>query len=167
MRTISWTQGDEGPGEVVTFEYGGLDISYRKQNADGTLRRHAGFRGLEQGEECCGHGDSGHPVTGGENQSMSTLEETVAALQRRVEALETENAGLRRQAPDHSLVDQPTSRRHLLFGSAGLLGALAGGSLLAHSSVASAASAPQVEDRQVAILRISPTVMRSRGVLLG
>jgi len=95
---------------------------------------------------------------------MSTLEETVAALQRRVEALETENIGLRRQVPDRSLVDQPTSRRHLLFGSAGLLGALAGRSLLTHTPVASAASASQVEDRQVAALRISPTVMRSRGV---
>ena len=43
---------------------------------------------------------------------MSTLEETVAALQRRVEALETENAGLRGQLPDQLLVDQTTSRRH-------------------------------------------------------
>lgn len=95
---------------------------------------------------------------------MNTLEETVAALQRRVEALETENAGLRRHMPDQSLVDRPTSRRHLLLGSAGLLGALTGGSLLTHTSVASASSAPQVEDRHMATLRISPTVMRSRGV---
>ena len=95
---------------------------------------------------------------------MSTLEEAVAALQRRVEALEMENVGLRRQVPDHSLVDQPTSRRHLLFGSAGLLGALAGGSLLTHTPAASASSAPRGDDRQLATLRISPTVMRSRGV---
>ncbi len=103
-------------------------------------------------------------MTDGENQSMSMLEETVAALQRRVEALEMENTGLRRHVQGRALADQPTSRRRLLFGSAGLLGALAGGSLLAHTSVASAASDPQVEDRQVATLRISPTVMRSKGV---
>jgi hypothetical protein len=94
---------------------------------------------------------------------MSTLEETVAALQRRVEALETENAGLRRRVPDQLLVDQPTSRRTLLFGGAGVLGALAGGSLLTHTSVAAAAGAPHSEDR-VSSLHISPTVMRSKGV---
>jgi hypothetical protein len=94
---------------------------------------------------------------------MNTLEEAVDALQRRVGALEMENGGLRRQVLDGSRADRPTSRRHLLFGSAGLLGALAGGSLLTHTSVASA-SAVQVEDRQIATLRASPTVMRSRGV---
>lgn len=95
---------------------------------------------------------------------MSTLEETVAALQCRVEALETENIGLRRQLPDRSQSEQTTSRRHLLFGGAGLLGALAGGSLLTQTSVAAASAAPHVEDRPVSTLRISPTVMRSRGV---
>lgn len=92
---------------------------------------------------------------------MSSLEEIVAALQRRVEALEAENIGLRRQVPDRSSAERPTSRRHLLVGSAGLLGALAGGSLLTHTAVAAASAA---EDRPMATLRISPTVMRSRGV---
>ncbi len=45
VRTISWAQGDEGPGEVITFEYGGLDISYYKQNADGSYVAKPAFAG--------------------------------------------------------------------------------------------------------------------------
>lgn len=37
VRTVSWSQGDEGPVETVTFEYGALDISYSIQNPDGSL----------------------------------------------------------------------------------------------------------------------------------
>ncbi len=45
VRTISWTQSDEGPGEVITFEYGGLDITYSKQNADGSYVAKPAFAG--------------------------------------------------------------------------------------------------------------------------
>jgi type VI secretion system Hcp family effector len=45
VRTMSWTEGDAGPSEVVTFEYGALDMSYRKQNADGTYATKPVFGG--------------------------------------------------------------------------------------------------------------------------
>jgi type VI secretion system secreted protein Hcp len=45
VRTISWTQGAEGPGELITFEYGGLDITYYKQNANGSYAATPAFAG--------------------------------------------------------------------------------------------------------------------------
>ena len=45
VRTISWAEAYEGPVEVVTFEYGGLDISYNKQNPDGTYVATPAFAG--------------------------------------------------------------------------------------------------------------------------
>ena len=57
VHTISWAAGNEGPAEVLTFEYGALDVSYYKQNADGTSH-HSDLRGLESGKECRGYGGS-------------------------------------------------------------------------------------------------------------
>jgi type VI secretion system secreted protein Hcp len=37
IRTIAWSHDDETPRETVTFEYGGLSISYATPKPDGTL----------------------------------------------------------------------------------------------------------------------------------
>lgn len=37
VKTISWSHDDESPKETVTFEYGGLQVHYVQQNADGTF----------------------------------------------------------------------------------------------------------------------------------
>ena len=37
VKTISWSYDDESPKETTTFEYGGLQVHYSKQNPDGTL----------------------------------------------------------------------------------------------------------------------------------
>jgi type VI secretion system secreted protein Hcp len=37
VKTISYSYDDEAPKETITFEYGGLQIRYRQQKADGTF----------------------------------------------------------------------------------------------------------------------------------
>ena len=100
---------------------------------------------------------------------MSDLTQTVETLLRRVEALEAENARLRRQAapqlpsPEHS-----ASRRQLLLGAAGMAGVLAGGAALAHAQPASAASASAsaqaASTRKEQTLCITLTPLTSHGV---
>ena len=38
VKTISWAYDDESPKETVTFEYGGLQVHYSQQGADGKLQ---------------------------------------------------------------------------------------------------------------------------------
>lgn len=38
VKTISWAHDEESPKETTTFEYGGLQIHYAQQNADGTMQ---------------------------------------------------------------------------------------------------------------------------------
>jgi type VI secretion system secreted protein Hcp len=37
VKTVSWAHDDESPKETVTFEYGGLLVSYLQQKPDGSL----------------------------------------------------------------------------------------------------------------------------------
>jgi type VI secretion system secreted protein Hcp len=37
VKTIGWSSDDESPKETITFEYGGLQIRYTVQNADGGM----------------------------------------------------------------------------------------------------------------------------------
>ena len=37
VKTISWAHDEESPKETVTFDYGGLQVRYRPQNAGGSL----------------------------------------------------------------------------------------------------------------------------------
>jgi type VI secretion system secreted protein Hcp len=37
VKTISWAHDEERPKETVTFEYGGLQVRYSRQKADGSL----------------------------------------------------------------------------------------------------------------------------------
>jgi len=37
VKTISWSHNDEGPEETITLEYGGLQVRYAQQKADGSL----------------------------------------------------------------------------------------------------------------------------------
>ncbi|MBO0800302.1 MAG: type VI secretion system tube protein Hcp [Blastocatellia bacterium] len=37
VKTISWSYDDESPKETVTFEYGGLQVHYSQQKADGSF----------------------------------------------------------------------------------------------------------------------------------
>ena len=45
VKTISWAHGDESPTETITFEYGGLQVKYTPQLADGSFGdlMHAGW----------------------------------------------------------------------------------------------------------------------------
>jgi len=38
VKTISWSYDDESPKETVTFEYGGLQVYYGAQQADGVIQ---------------------------------------------------------------------------------------------------------------------------------
>ncbi|MDB5076140.1 MAG: hypothetical protein JWO42_2319 [Chloroflexi bacterium] len=96
---------------------------------------------------------------------MSNLEQTVEALRRRVESLEAEKAEAARPARDRLSPDQGASRRQMLVGSVGVLGALAGGALLGGIEPAMAASAaPQAAVQKHEILQIALTPLRSNGV---
>jgi type VI protein secretion system component Hcp len=37
VKTVSWSQDEEGPRETVTFEYGSLAVQYSPQNPDGSI----------------------------------------------------------------------------------------------------------------------------------
>ena len=37
IRSIAWTDGDDAPREVVTFEYGSLSLAYAAQRPDGSV----------------------------------------------------------------------------------------------------------------------------------
>ena len=39
VKTVSWAHDEESPNETVTFEYGGLQIFYGIQKADGTINQ--------------------------------------------------------------------------------------------------------------------------------
>jgi hypothetical protein len=97
---------------------------------------------------------------------MTTLEQTVEALQQRVAALEAENGRLR--TPRLPAAEQATSRRQMLLGGAGVVGALAGGSLLGRAQSADAAAAtPAIQPtaaRKEQALHITLTPLKSRGV---
>lgn len=73
---------------------------------------------------------------------MEQLENVIVALQQRVEALEQQNERLSRAAHGIPAASGSviTSRRGLLAGSAGLIGALAGAGLLEHAGSAGAAA---------------------------
>ena len=79
------------------------------------------------------------------------LAQALDALQRRVEALEEENTFLRQQT-----LGEPrgTSRRHLLAGGAGMVGALAAGALLGSPPPSVAAATPVAPP----MLRLSVTL---------
>ncbi len=74
---------------------------------------------------------------------MNDLEQALAALHRRVEALEEENARLR-QGSALSQAAGKTSRRHVLAAGVGAVGALAGGALLGHATPVIAAAPAEV-----------------------
>lgn len=38
IKSIKWNHGDEAPTEDVEFEYGGLQVHYAQQNADGSMK---------------------------------------------------------------------------------------------------------------------------------
>jgi hypothetical protein len=95
---------------------------------------------------------------------MQDLEQMLDLLQRRVAALEAENERLR--APRLQCADQGTSRRRMLLGSAGVVGALAGGSLLARAQPVAAAATvetPMTASRKEQSLRVTLTPLKSRG----
>src|SRR5213593_2730189 len=77
---------------------------------------------------------------------MNELEHAIAALQRRVEALEEENAALRQsvQGVGRPVGAGRTSRRHVLAAGMGAVGALAGGALLARPAATAAEAAAPV-----------------------
>lgn len=73
---------------------------------------------------------------------MNETDRLVDALQRRVAALEEEAARLRQPAVDHPPAPLSSSRRQVLLGGAGMVGAMAGGALLGYAApVADAATA--------------------------
>lgn len=37
VKTVSWSYDDESPKEAITFEYGGLQVFYNMQKADGSM----------------------------------------------------------------------------------------------------------------------------------
>jgi type VI protein secretion system component Hcp len=37
VKTISWAHDDESPKETITFEYGGLWVSYNQQDQSGVM----------------------------------------------------------------------------------------------------------------------------------
>lgn len=72
---------------------------------------------------------------------MSEIDRTVEALLRRVEALEDEAARPRQATAQRSSAPFSGSRRQLLLGGAGAVGALAGVALLGHAEPGYAAAA--------------------------
>jgi len=98
---------------------------------------------------------------------MTDLEQTVAALAERVALLEAENTRLRLSAeprPMPSDTGRTQSRRSLLAGSAGLLGALAGSKLLAPGQAA-AAAAPITTHVVQARQYVAPVLLGTRVTL--
>ena len=97
---------------------------------------------------------------------MSNLEQTIEELRRRVESLEAEKAQATRPAKSRLSPDQGASRRQILVGGAGVLGALAGGALLGGIEPArAAAAAPQALPQKHEVLQVALTPLRSNGVL--
>jgi len=100
--------------------------------------------------------------------SASTdIGQALETLQRRVEALEEENARLRHPAPVRPAPPAGSSRRQVLLGGAGILGAVMGGQLLGRaepSYAAAIATEPNVAQRYLG-LRTTVTPLRSRGAL--
>ena len=106
-----------------------------------------------------------------EMDRINQIDQMVETLRRRIEALEAENARLRQTATvtNDTLAPLMGSRRQVLLGGAGLLGALAGGALLGHATPASAATetnlaAEPAREKQLS-LRASLTPLKTRGVL--
>ncbi len=97
---------------------------------------------------------------------MTTLEQTVEALQQRLATLEAENGRLR--GPRLPAAEQATSRRQMLLGGAGVVGALAGGTLLARAQSADAAAVTPVVRaaavRKEQSLHITLAPLKSSGV---
>jgi hypothetical protein len=100
---------------------------------------------------------------------MDDIEGTIEALQRRVDALETENTRLRQRAPRQPSMGRGASRKQVLLGGAGVLGALAGGALVGRGDTALAASslltAAQPSKGESLSLRLALTPMKTKGVL--
>ena len=38
VKTISWSYDDESPKETITFDYGGLQVHYSQQQANGSMK---------------------------------------------------------------------------------------------------------------------------------
>lgn len=98
--------------------------------------------------------------------SASTdIGQALETLQRRVEALEEENARLRHPAPVRPSTQTGSSRRQVLIGGAGILGAIMGGQLLGRAEPSYAAAAEPNEAQKYLGLRATVTPLRSRGAL--
>jgi hypothetical protein len=96
---------------------------------------------------------------------MSNLEEAIETLTRRVASLEAENSHLRRRSARPLGSATGTSRRQVLLGGAGILTALAGGTLLGHAEPALAAPAEELAVRPTRTsLRIMLAPVKSRSV---
>ena len=100
---------------------------------------------------------------------MSEIDRVVEALQRRVEALEDEAARLRQPAEHRPAAPLGGSRRQVLLGGAGMLGALASGALLGRVEPAAAAAsessvAAPLPARHLS-LRATLAPLKTRGVL--
>src|SRR5579859_1627700 len=93
---------------------------------------------------------------------MSEIDRVVEVLQRRVEALEDEAARLRQPAEQRPPASLSGSRRQVLLGGAGMLGALAGGALLGRAEPAAAATESNLA-APVPARTLSP--LTTRGVL--
>ncbi len=108
---------------------------------------------------------------------MSEIDRALEALQRRVEALEDEAARLRHEATQRPSAPFSGSRRQLLLGGAGVVGAWAGTALLGRAEPAYAASgadAPSVSaagdsalhaPEKHLSLRTTLVPLKTRGVL--
>lgn len=109
---------------------------------------------------------------------IERINKLMETLQRRIEALEAENTRLRQRAMATDDVSAPLmgSRRQVLLGGAGLLGALAGGAVLGRATPASAAAETTLAASAVAgpagpatetylSLRATLTPLKTRGVL--
>jgi hypothetical protein len=111
------------------------------------------------------------------SDNNNDITQVVAALQRRVDALEDENARLRQPATLHSSPPVGGTRRQMLIGGAGVLSALAGGALLGRAEPSYAAGvAPAVRTEELTPatahtpeksvgLQVTLTPMKTRGVL--
>jgi hypothetical protein len=109
---------------------------------------------------------------------IERIDQLMETLRRRVEALEAENARLRQTPIATNDVPAPLtgSRRQVLLGGAGLLGALAGGAVLGRATPASAATETTLAASAMAgpagpapekylSLRATLTPLKTRGVL--
>ncbi len=89
---------------------------------------------------------------------MEDLADTVAALQRRMDILEEENSRLRHHIASRPALGHDASRRQLLVGGVGALGALAGSALLGRGDPVFAAVAESTPPRSLGLQITLPAV---------